>query len=70
MSRTSFDTVETLIENVLAETEDPEVHFKLRTALQLLVFLEEDFERTVEELGEADLDPDLRDRLVELGYIE
>jgi len=34
------------------------------------VFLEEDFDRAVEELDEADLDADLRERLRELGYVE
>ena len=70
MSYAPLDTVEALLEGVLEETDDPDVHYKLRTALQLLVVAREDHERASETLSEADLDADLRERLRELGYVE
>ena len=70
MSHTPLDTVEVLLESVLEETEDVDVHFKVRTALQLLVVVRDDMARASETLSEADLDEDLRERLRELGYVE
>jgi len=70
MTHTPLDTVETLLESVLAETEGEDVHYKLRTALQLVVVARDDHDRATATLSEADLDEDLRERLEDLGYIE
>jgi hypothetical protein len=70
MTNTPLETVGALLEGVLAETEDADVHFKLRTALQLLVVALDDRDRATETLAEADLDDELRERLRELGYVE
>ena len=69
MGETTYETIETMLAAVLEETEDPDVHYKLRTALQLLVFLEDDHERALEALEDADLDEELRERLARLGYL-
>lgn len=37
MGDETLETVQTLLESVLERTDDSEVHYKLRTALQLLV---------------------------------
>ena len=67
MTETTIDTMRTLLESSVAETDDPEVHFKLRTALQLL----EVHQRDVDRLQEAATDDaELRERLQDLGYLE
>lgn len=70
MDDSLFDTVTSLLESVIDETDDTEVHFKLRTALQLLVVLRTRHADAMETLEEADLDAELRDRLRDLGYVE
>ena len=69
VSTTTIDAVERLLESVLAATEDAERRFKLRTALQLLVFLRESHDVASETLAEADLEPELEDQLRQLGYL-
>lgn len=66
MSSETLTTIETLLESILEETEGPEVHYKLRTALQLLEVHRSDIHRIKEA---AKVDPKLEDRLRELGYI-
>ena len=70
MSHTPLETVESLLESVLEETSGEDVHYKLRTALQLVVVARDDHDRAAATLSEADLDDDLRERLEDLGYIE
>ena len=67
VSDETLDTIRTLLESLLAETDDSEVHYKLRTALQLLDVHEQDL---TELEAVADQDGDLRDRLADLGYVE
>jgi hypothetical protein len=69
MSETPIETTQTMLESLLEETEDSEVHFKLRTALQLLDIAEEQYDAGREALAECDLDQDTRDDLEELGYL-
>ena len=70
MTETITDALRGLLEGLLDETDEEEVHFKLRTALQLLFVVEERFEGAREALGEADLDEDLRTDLRALGYLD
>lgn len=70
MSITTLETVELLLEGALEGTEDTEVHYKLRTALQLLVVIEEDYLRVHEALENVEIEDDIRQQLQELGYIE
>jgi len=65
-----LDTVVSLLESVLEETEGADVHYELRTALQLLVVARDGHDRAAATLSEADLDDELGERLRELGYVE
>jgi hypothetical protein len=69
MTETTIGTIRTLLENALAETDDSEVRFKLRTALQLLAVVENRQEIASEALENADIEADVRDNLRELGYV-
>lgn len=66
MPNETLGTVRQLLSAILDETEDTEVNFKLRTALQLL-------DAHVNDLGHlqdvAEDDAELRDRLRDLGYL-
>jgi hypothetical protein len=67
MTRETLSTIETLLESLLEETDESEVHYKLRTALQLLEIQKSDI-RQLEDAA-AD-DEQLERRLRKLGYIE
>lgn len=67
MTSEPLETVETLLESLLVETEGPEVHYKLRTALQLLAAHRQEI-RELE--AAADGDADLAERLRDLGYVD
>lgn len=70
MSKSPIDTIDTLLENAIKETEDTEVNFKLRTSCQLLDAIRNEHDKVAETLEGAELDDDLRNQLQELGYIE
>jgi hypothetical protein len=70
MSETPLGTVETLLESAVQETENPDISFKLRQALQLLVIVEDRHVTAREQLDSADLDEDVRANLRELGYLD
>ena len=67
MSDDTLDTISSLLEAVIADTDDSEVHYQLRTALQLLELHRDDLTRLDEAV---DGDSELRERLQDLGYIE
>ncbi|AZH26949.1 hypothetical protein [Haloplanus aerogenes] len=69
MTETTIDTVRTLLESSVAETDDPEVHFKLRTALQLLAVIDRQQEVASEALENAEIEAKTRENLRELGYL-
>ena len=70
MSETTTDTIATLVRTAVEETDDPDVRFKLRTALQLLDVVRDRHERVAEALAEVDLDEGLQNRLREMGYLD
>lgn len=69
MTSDTIDTIETMLDGLLYDTEDPEVHFKIRTILSLLSVLkrQNDIARTA--LSASDVPDDLQDDLIELGYL-
>jgi hypothetical protein len=69
MTETTIGTVRTLLKGAIAETDDPEVHFKLRTALQLLAVIDRQQEVASEALEHAEIEADVRENLRELGYL-
>jgi len=70
MPESTIDTIDALLRDGIEATEDSEVHFKLRTARQLLQVVREEKEQAVASLANADLDDELRARLRELGYVD
>jgi hypothetical protein len=70
MRSTTTERAAELIEGVLRETEDDELRFKLRTALQLLELIQEQHEAADRALADSDLGDQTRENLQELGYLE
>lgn len=67
MSDETIETVKTMLATLLEETEDSEVHYKLRTALQLLEIHEDELDRLSEV---AEQDSEVEERLRNLGYLD
>lgn len=65
MSRDTLSTVRELLTTVLDETDDAELHYKLRTAIQLLDVHCQD----LTSIDDVDDDDELRERLEDLGYL-
>jgi hypothetical protein len=55
---------------VQEEVTDPELTFKLRTARQALVTLEEQYTAGQEALERADVDEETLESLRQLGYLD
>ena len=70
MGKRTAETIETMLASVQEEIDDPELSFKLRTARQLVILLEEQYEAGREALAEADLDRETLENLRELGYLD
>jgi hypothetical protein len=71
MTEETIDHVRTMLESVLADTEDEDTRFKLRTALQYLDLAEAE-ERALVGVADARAEEadELASRLSELGYID
>ncbi|WP_311172336.1 hypothetical protein [Halobellus ordinarius] len=70
MGETTYETIDTLLESVQGEVADPDLVFKLRTARQLLVLLQEREDVGRQALDEVEVGSDTRQRLERLGYLE
>jgi hypothetical protein len=70
MDPTDIGTIETLLESSIEQTDDPEIKYKLRQALQLLVFVEEHHVEARQVLTDAEISGDVRENLADLGYID
>lgn len=70
MADTTAETIDTLLESVQENVDDADLAFKLRTARQLVVALNEKNKEYKQALKDADLDQDTRDNLRKLGYLE
>jgi hypothetical protein len=66
----TVDTIRALLDGAIDETDDPETHFKLRSALQLLAVVEERDERLQRDLRDVELPEGTASRLRELGYLD
>lgn len=69
MSEPICDTIETLLASVQEEIDDPKLSYKLRTARQLNVASNDRIQTVNETLEEVDLNPEVVNRLEELGYL-
>lgn len=70
MSKTTIETTRRLLDSALEDVDDPDVSFKIRSALQLLVLIEERTDEAKKTLEEADIDEKTRESLHELGYLD
>ena len=70
MTQETSETIRTLLESVIERTDDEEIHYKIRTALQLLDVVRVRNEQVSETLSAVELDEDLETRLEDLGYLE
>lgn len=67
MTDTAIETATELLTSILDETDDPDISYKLRTALQLLEVHEDRLTRLD---AVADDHEELAERLQDLGYLD
>ena len=65
MESSALETMAALIERAIDETDDPKMHYTLRTARQLVEHQHADLAASLEQ---ATLDAETRERLEALGY--
>jgi len=70
MGETTIGTIETLLEGAIEETDDSDISFKIRSALQLLMVVEEQHVAARDALEEAEIDDEVRAGLRDLGYLD
>jgi len=70
MDKKLFSSIDEMLESIQDEVTNDELLFKLRTARQSLVVLEERYAAGQDAIKRADIDQDTLDSLRELGYIE
>ena len=70
MGETTVETIDELLAGAIADTEDGDVHYKLRNARQLLDVVRARHEQLDEAIDEADVDSEVLENLRELGYVE
>ncbi len=68
MGETPIDVATQLLERALEESNDSDVRYYLRQALQLLALVEEQQLTVSEAIEEGTIDGELREQLAELGY--
>jgi len=67
MQSTALETMAAILMRAIDETDDPEVHYTLRTARQLVDVVEHQHADLVASLEQATLDAETRERLEALG---
>jgi len=70
MDKKLFSSIDEMLESIQDEVTNDELLFKLRTARQSLVVLEERYAAGQNAIARSDIDQDTLDSLRELGYIE
>jgi hypothetical protein len=70
VTETTIDTIRQLLESSVEATDDTEVRFKLRTALQLLDAVDRHQKMTSEALAAVEIEASVRENLRELGYMD
>lgn len=68
MTDTPLDTISLLIDGALADTDDKEARYKLRTASQLIDVVKQHQSDLVDAVESVEVDDDVRERLEALGY--
>jgi len=70
MGETTIGTIETLLESAIEETDDSDISFKIRSALQLLMVVEEQHVAARDALEEVEIEDEVRADLRDLGYLD
>ena len=70
MKENLFEHIDTMLESVQEDMTDSELAFKIRTARQSLVVIEEQYVAGQEALEKADIDDETLESLRQLGYID
>lgn len=70
MAETTVETIDELLAGAIEDTDDRDVHYKLRNARQLLEVVRTRHEQLDEAIHEAQVDDEILDNLRESGYIE
>ncbi|MFC7135338.1 MULTISPECIES: hypothetical protein [Salinibaculum] len=70
MAESTLGTIEELLNSTMEETDDAEVHYKLRSAQQLLEVVQQRHDNLDHAIEDAVTDGELRENLSELGYLE
>jgi len=65
-----FNYIDSMLESVQEAVDDDDLAFKLRTARQSLVGLEEQYREGQAALEQLDVDDETLDSLRELGYLD
>jgi hypothetical protein len=70
MEEDLFEHIDTMLKSVQEDVTDSELTFKLRTARQALVALEEQYTAGQEAFERADIDEETLESLRQLGYLD
>ncbi|QAU13387.1 hypothetical protein EKH57_12050 [Halorubrum sp. BOL3-1] len=70
MEEDLFEHIDTMLESVQEEMTDSGLTFKIRTARQSLVAIEEQYTAGQEALEKADIDDETLESLHQLGYLD
>jgi hypothetical protein len=70
MGDTTLETIDDLLQGVIEETDDSDIHYKLQSARQLITVVQDRHEQIGETLTKEDIDEGTFDTLRELGYVE
>ena len=70
MTETVLDTIDELLAGATDDVDDPETHYKLRSARQLLVVVKQRYDEFDEAVHDAVDDEEVMQNLRDLGYLE
>lgn len=70
MGETTVETIDELLAGAIADTDDEDVHYKLRNARQLLDVVRTRHEQIDEAIDETEVTSEVLENLRELGYVE
>jgi hypothetical protein len=66
----TYEHIDTILESIQEDVQDPELRFKLRTARQLCNVMKEHYIAGQRAIERADVDEETIEPLRELGYLD
>ncbi|WP_049987963.1 hypothetical protein [Halobellus rufus] len=70
MGDTTLETIDELLAGAVRDTDDPEAHYKINSARQLLEVIRQRHVDLDEAVDETATDAEILDTLRELGYVD